>query len=105
MSGGFTGLAPVIHYLSPPFSVGLLYLILNIPVFVLGWLYVGKRFFFYSHRRTWTGHETNILYTVISLRELPRLKRLLTDIDKNVFMVVLDTMEVMGKRIGNQPHW
>ena len=248
MSGGFTGLALVIHYLFPRFSVGMLYLVLNIPVFILGWLYVGKRFFLYSIVGTilfsftleyidikiplndmllcavaggiitgagagiilkslgsaggldilsiiflkkfslklghsllifsclilvagalivsleqalytmiymyvqsrilnivvsglsqrkavlivsdkseiiadsimtgikrgvtvleghggYTGHETNILYTVISLRELPRLKKLLADIDKNVFMVVLDTMEVMGKRIGNQPHW
>jgi uncharacterized membrane-anchored protein YitT (DUF2179 family) len=248
MSGGFTGIALVIHYIFPPFSIGLIYLIINIPVFILGWLYVGRRFFFYSiagmllysftltfieikiplndmilcavaggiisgigagiilkslgsaggldvlsiiflkrfslkighsllilnclilvtgafvvslervlytmiymyvqsniinivvtglsQRKAvliisnkpeqisdsilrcinrgvtiieghggYTGYETKILYTVISLRELPRLKRLLNDIDKNVFMVVLDTMEVMGNRIGNQPHW
>ncbi len=248
MSGGFTGVALVIHYLFPSFSVGLIYLLLNVPVFILGWLYVGKRFFFYSiagmllysltleytriniplndmllcavaggiisgagsgiilkslgsaggmdilsiiflkkfslklghsllifnclilltgafvvsleqalytmiymyvqshiinivvsglsQRKAvliisnksdliaesilnnikrgvtviqghgaYTGHETKVLYSVISLRELPRLKKLLNDIDKNVFMVVLDTMEVMGRRIGNQPHW
>jgi uncharacterized membrane-anchored protein YitT (DUF2179 family) len=245
---GFTGVAIVIHYLVPPLPVGALYLLLNIPVFVLGWLYVGRRFFFYSiagmlffsgalqwihlsltvqdkmlsailagiilgvgagitlrslgsgggldilsvillkrfsvrlgttmlamnslillagailfsleaalytlififvssyiinlvvmglsqrravmiispewerisreisdrvHRGVtlvkgkggYTGREIQILYTVIAFQELPRLKRLVRSIDPNVFMVVSDTLEVMGIRIGNQPHW
>ena len=45
---GFTGVAIIIHYLFSPLPMGVLYLLLNIPVFVLGWVYVGRRFFFYS---------------------------------------------------------
>jgi uncharacterized membrane-anchored protein YitT (DUF2179 family) len=53
----------------------------------------------------YTGQEQQILYTVITFRELSRLKRLVSDIDPDAFMVVTDTLEVMGQRIGNQPHW
>ena len=245
---GFTGVSIVIHYLVPSFPVGALYLLLNIPVFALGWMYVGRRFFLYSivgtlfftgflawihllvpvHDRIlsailagiitgigsgitlrslgssggldilsvillkrfsirlgttmlslnslilaagailfsleaalytmififvssyflnlvvmglsqrkavfiispqwekisreiveridrgvtilqgkggYTGNEMQILYTVIAFQELPRLKRLIRDIDPHVFVVVSDTLEVMGARIGNQPHW
>ncbi len=52
-----------------------------------------------------TGQDEQILYTVITFRELPRLKRLVSDIDPDAFVVVTDTLEVMGQRIGNQPHW
>ena len=41
---GFTGVAIIIHYPVPPLPMGGLYLLLNIPVFALGWLYVGRRF-------------------------------------------------------------
>ncbi len=245
---GFTGVAIIIHYLVPPLPMGGIYLLLNIPVFALGWLYVGRRFFFYSiagmlffsgalqwihvlvpiqdrilstimagiimgigagitlrslgsgggldilsvillkrfsvrlgttmlamnslvllagallfsleaalytlififvssylvnlvvmglsqrksvmiispqweeisreisnrvHRGVtmikgkggYSGREIQILYSVIALQELPRLKRIVRAIDPNVFMVVSDTLEVMGVRIGNQPHW
>jgi uncharacterized membrane-anchored protein YitT (DUF2179 family) len=52
-----------------------------------------------------TGREEQILYTVVSLRELSQLKQLTKEIDPDAFLVVTDTMEVMGLRIGNQPHW
>ncbi len=245
---GFTGVAIIIHYLVPPLPMSGLYLLLNIPVFALGWFYVGRRFFFYSiagmlffsgalqwihllvpvqdrilgailagiimgtgagitlrslgsgggldilsvillkrfsvrlgttmlamnslvllagailfsleaalytlififvssyiinlvvmglsqrkavmiisprweeiskeisnrvHRGVtmikgkggYSGRDIQVLYTVIAFQELPRLKRIVRDIDPNVFMVVTDTLEVMGIRIGNQPHW
>jgi uncharacterized membrane-anchored protein YitT (DUF2179 family) len=53
----------------------------------------------------YTGQEQQILYTVITFRELPRLKQLISVIDPNAFVVVTDTLEVMGQRVGNQPHW
>jgi hypothetical protein len=53
----------------------------------------------------YTGREEQILYTVISFRELPQLKRLVHGIDPDAFVVVTDTLEVMGHRIGNQPRW
>ena len=248
VSGGVTGLALVIHYLLPKLSVGVLYLLLNIPLFALGWKYVGRRFFLYSivgtivfsvavewvsipipiqdkflaalmagiimgvglgiilrsagssggtdilsvmvlmrlsvrlgnttlafnsavlimtailfslesalytlvfiyvtahmmdivvtglsrrksvmiisksktelvqsilekldrgvtviqARGGYSNEPSDILYTVITFRELPRLKRLVNAVDPDAFVVVNDTTEVMGQRIGNQPHW
>ena len=48
LSGGFTGAALVIHYLLPALPLGGIYLLLNIPIFALGWKFVGLRFFLYS---------------------------------------------------------
>ena len=48
LSGGLTGLVLIIHYLVPSLSVAILYALLNVPVFALGWIYVGRRFFLYS---------------------------------------------------------
>ncbi len=248
LSGGVTGLALILHYLFPPFSVGLLYFLLNIPIYVLGWLYIGRRFFWYSlaglaifsgailaihpanpiedrllaallagivsgsggglilrslgcaggtdilsiillkrysirigstvlffnasilvlstflfdlesvlytlifmfvssrlvdlvvtgfsQRKAvliisahWEAvaemitkkmnrgvtlvpaeggyrHEQGrILYTVVTISDLPQLKNYIRQIDPNPFVVVTDTLEVIGQRIGNQPHW
>ena len=245
---GFTGVALIIHYMVPSLPVAVLYFILNVPVFCLGWIYVGRRFFFYSvagmfiyslalalihvslpvhdkmlsailagivvgagsgiilrslgsaggtdilsvillkrfsirlgstilafntvllgagavlfsledalytliyifvcsymvnlvvtglsqrkavhiispqweeisheimdkiqrgitvirGRGGYTGRDEQILYTVISFRELPQLKQLIRSVDPDAFVVVTDTLEVMGQRIGNQPHW
>lgn len=248
VSGGFIGVALVIHYLFPSFPLAVLYLLLNVPVFVLGWTFVGRRFFLYSilgmvifsaaiawihvplpvHDkilsallagiitgigagiilRSWgssggtdilsvillnrfsirigttiltfnvivltaaslffsldaalytliyiyvasqiinlvltglsqrkalfiispkwqeisrkvldkvgrgvtlirgqggySGQDEQILYTVITLRDLHRIKEIIRQMDPSAFMVVHDTLEVMGHRIGNQPHW
>jgi uncharacterized membrane-anchored protein YitT (DUF2179 family) len=53
----------------------------------------------------YTGQEVRILYSVIAFQELSRFKEMIRKIDPEAFVVVTDTMEVMGKRIGNQPHW
>ncbi len=248
ISGGITGLALIIHYLFPSLPVGILYFLMNIPLFVIGWLNVGRRFFWYSlagmailslsvmvpvphiqiedkilaallagiltgggsglilrskgsaggmdilsimvmkrysirigttilafnvfllffaafrfslepalyalvfmyvtsqilnlvvtglsqrkavmiiskhwadinreimakllrgvtivtGRGGFTGQETQIIYTVITLRELSRLKGIVRGIDPDAFVVVTETLEVIGYRIGNQPHW
>jgi uncharacterized membrane-anchored protein YitT (DUF2179 family) len=248
LSGGFTGVALLIHYMLPGLSLGGLYLLLNIPLFILGWKFVGLRFFLYSIAgmmifsgfielikitlpiqdkllsallagiitgagagtilRSWgsaggtdilsvillnrfsirlgttilafnslilaaaailfsieralytliyiyvsayminlvvtglsqrkavqivssrwaeisqeimekigrgvtitqgrggyTGEEVQVLYTVINFRELSRLKQAVRRIDPDALVVVTDTLEVMGHRIGNQPHW
>ena len=248
LSGGFTGMALLIHYMLPGPSLGGLYLVLNIPLFILGWKFVGLRFFLYSIAgmmifsgfielikitlpiqdkllsallagiitgagagtilRSWgsaggtdilsvillnrfsirlgttilifnslilaaaailfsleralytliyiyvsayminlvvtglsqrkavliislrweeinqeiiekigrgvtitqgrggyTGEEVQVLYTVINFRELSRLKQAIRRIDPDALVVVTDTLEVMGRRIGNQPHW
>ncbi len=248
LSGGLTGLVLIIHYLVPSLPVAILYALLNVPVFALGWMYVGRRFFLYSLAGTaifsgalawvhvslpvhdmlssallagiisgvgvgiilkslgsaggtdilsvallkrfsirlgtttlafncgvlalgsllfplekvlytliymyvstrilnlvvtglsqrkaiyiisprweeishkiledinrgvtivqgqgaYTGQEEKILYTVVNFRELSRVKQLIRGIDSKAFVVVSDTLDVMGHRIGNQPQW
>ncbi len=53
----------------------------------------------------YSGQQLHILYSVITLTELSRFKEMVRKIDPNAFVVVTVTLEVMGKRIGNQPHW
>jgi uncharacterized membrane-anchored protein YitT (DUF2179 family) len=53
----------------------------------------------------YTGREQKILYSVIPFQELPRFKDLIRKIDPQAFVVITETLEVMGQRIGNQPHW
>ncbi len=48
LSSGLAGLVLILHYLFPFLPVSALYFLLNVPVFVLGWKFVGRRFFFYS---------------------------------------------------------
>jgi uncharacterized membrane-anchored protein YitT (DUF2179 family) len=248
LAGGLTGLSLLIHYVLPGLPLGLIYFLLNIPLFVVGWLFVGRRFFFYSlagvfifsavifwpypefsiedmilsalaagiltgvgsgiilkslgsaggldiltvilfkkysirpgmfvlafngtlmilailripmemvlytliylfvsthfmnfvliglsQRKAimiispkweeisheimnrlqrgvtvvrgqggYTGKELHILYSVITFAELSRFKEIIRKIDSESFVVVTETLEVMGKRIGNQPHW
>lgn len=56
-------------------------------------------------RGAYTNKEQNVLYTIITFRELSQVKRIVRDIDPDAIVVVNDTLEVMGHRIGNQPHW
>jgi len=53
----------------------------------------------------YTGREEHILYTVVTIREVGSLKRLIQGIDPDAFVVISPTQEVMNYRIGNQPHW
>ena len=53
----------------------------------------------------YSGQQLHILYSVITLTELSRFKEMVRKIDPNAFVVVTETLEVMGKGIGNQPHW
>lgn len=248
LSGGFSGLSLFIHYLLPSFSVGIIYFLLNIPLYALGWKYVGRRFFLYSiagmiifslciglikvsipvndkilsailagiisgtgsgiilrslgsaggldilcvitlkklsisvgnatlifnsiilcfaafvfsldtalytliyiyvssqimnlvvsglskrkavfiisdrwediardilsktrrgvtiieGKGAYTMSDKNVLYTIIAFQELPQLKQLILKIDPQAFVVVTDTLEVIGQGVGNQPHW
>ena len=53
----------------------------------------------------YSRQQLHILYSVVTFTELSRFKELIRNIDPNAFVVVTETLEVMGKRIGNQPHW
>jgi uncharacterized membrane-anchored protein YitT (DUF2179 family) len=48
ITGGLFGLALFISYSAKALSAGLWYALLSIPLFVLGWIYVSRRFFWYS---------------------------------------------------------
>jgi uncharacterized membrane-anchored protein YitT (DUF2179 family) len=53
----------------------------------------------------YTGQPQHILYSVVTFQELSRFKEMVQQHDPAAFMVVTETLEVMGKGIGNQPHW
>jgi uncharacterized membrane-anchored protein YitT (DUF2179 family) len=53
----------------------------------------------------YSGQQLRILYSVVTFTELSRFKELIRKVDPNAFVVVTETLEVMGRRIGNQPHW
>ncbi len=56
-------------------------------------------------RGAFSGQEEPLVYTVVNLRELGRLKALVNSLDPEAFMVVSDTLEVSGHRIGRATHW
>ena len=53
----------------------------------------------------YTGQPLRIIYSVVTFQELSRFKEMVQSHDPQAFMVVTETLEVMGKGIGNQPHW
>ena len=48
ITGGLSGLTLLIYYVSELMSPGLWYLIVNIPMFLIGWIHISRRFFLYS---------------------------------------------------------
>lgn len=48
ITGGFSGTGLLLYYYTGRFSPGFWYMVLNIPVFILGWKFISRRFFLYS---------------------------------------------------------
>jgi len=48
LTGGMSGIGLLCYYAFGGLSAGQWYLLLNLPVFVLGWVYVSRKFFFLS---------------------------------------------------------
>lgn len=48
-----------------------------------------------------TGKPKKVIFTIITLSELPKIKQLILKIDPAAFIVVNDTLEVLGKRHGS----
>lgn len=46
--GGLFGVSSLIYYLTDVLNPGLLYLLLNVPMFVLGYIFISRRFLWYS---------------------------------------------------------
>lgn len=53
----------------------------------------------------YTRQQERILFTVVTFRDLPRIKQVIRRADPSAFVVITDTLEVMGQRMGNEPHW
>jgi uncharacterized membrane-anchored protein YitT (DUF2179 family) len=48
VSGGMSGLCLLIFYWTQWLSPGIWYFLINVPIFAIGWLFISRRFFFYS---------------------------------------------------------
>jgi uncharacterized membrane-anchored protein YitT (DUF2179 family) len=48
ITGGVSGVALLLYYWTGLLEPGLWYFVLNVPIFILGWWFVSRRFFFYS---------------------------------------------------------
>ncbi|MFA5902973.1 MAG: YitT family protein [Desulfobacula sp.] len=48
ITGGFAGTGLLIYYYTKTLTPGTWYFILNIPVFIAGWVFISRRFLFYS---------------------------------------------------------
>ena len=48
LTGGISGISLLCYYAFGTLTTGQWYFLLNLPVFVLGWVFVSRRFFFYS---------------------------------------------------------
>jgi uncharacterized membrane-anchored protein YitT (DUF2179 family) len=48
ISGGMSGLSLLLYYTFGWPEPGVWYLLLNVPIFILGWFFISRRFFFYS---------------------------------------------------------
>ena len=48
LTGGVLGVALLAHYLTPALGIGFLYFFMNIPLIILGWFNISRRFMLYS---------------------------------------------------------
>jgi uncharacterized membrane-anchored protein YitT (DUF2179 family) len=48
VTGGITGISLILYKLFPFMNLSLIYLLLNVPLFILAWMAVGRRFFVFS---------------------------------------------------------
>ena len=54
-----------------------------------------------SARGMYTGEEKSVLFCSIAAKELPHLKKIISDIDSGAFVIVTDTREVLGNGFNN----
>ncbi len=60
----------------------------------------GRGVTFLKGEGAFTKKEKKIIFTITSLTELPKMKELILSLDPDAFVVVNDTLEVLGKRHG-----
>lgn len=56
----------------------------------------------FKGKGAYTQREKEVVFSIITLTELPKMKELVYDIDPDAFMVINDTLEVLGKRHGTR---
>ena len=49
-----------------------------------------------------TGNKKRVIYCIVALKQLAKLKQIVNEIDSNAFMAVSDTAEVLGHGFGNR---
>jgi len=76
-TSGITGLCLIIHKAAPFTNIGWLYFFVNIPLFLLAWKYVGRRFFVYS------------LVGVLSFTVLVNFIHIPLDVNDNILSALL----------------
>ncbi|MBW2491556.1 MAG: YitT family protein [Deltaproteobacteria bacterium] len=57
---------------------------------------------FLQAKGAYTGSPKNVIFTITTLTELPKLKSAIFNIDPEAFVVVNSTLEVIGKRHGTR---
>jgi uncharacterized membrane-anchored protein YitT (DUF2179 family) len=50
----------------------------------------------------YTGKDRDVVFSVTTLTELPKMKQLVYETDPEAFVVINDTLEVLGKRHGTR---
>ncbi|MEJ2071381.1 MAG: YitT family protein [Syntrophobacterales bacterium] len=60
----------------------------------------GRTATFFKGMGAYSGNERNVLYTVTNFIELPQMKDFIFKLDPDAFVVVYDTLEILGKRYG-----
>jgi len=60
----------------------------------------GRGVTFLKGEGAFSRQEKNVIFTITTLRELPKIKETILAIDPEAFLVVNDTLEVLGKRHG-----
>ncbi|MFW6127017.1 MAG: YitT family protein [Thermodesulfobacteriota bacterium] len=60
----------------------------------------GRTATFFKGVGAYSGNERNVLYTVANFIELAQMKDYIFKVDPEAFVVVYDTLEILGKRYG-----
>jgi uncharacterized membrane-anchored protein YitT (DUF2179 family) len=63
---------------------------------------IGRGVTYLKGEGAFTGSEKNVIFTITTLTELPKMKELILSEDPEAFIVVNDTLEVLGKRHGRK---
>jgi uncharacterized membrane-anchored protein YitT (DUF2179 family) len=61
---------------------------------------LGRGVTFLKGTGAYTGEHKEVIFSIITLTELAKMKEMVFDIDPKAFMVVNDTLEVFGERHG-----